>query len=122
MTTRGEVLIAILNNILDFNVARDKHWYRIPKTRDPRRTRRTRKKTKPAKDFRAFRVLRAPNCPRRTVSRPPIICRTHTLPFDRLSPHDFAAVHVLFEDGDLGPLFADAEPSGTVDSDSDLPA
>lgn len=30
MTTRGEVLVAILNNLLDFAVARDQHWYRIP--------------------------------------------------------------------------------------------
>jgi len=27
---RGEVLVAILNNLLDFAVARDQHWYRIP--------------------------------------------------------------------------------------------
>jgi len=27
---RGEVLIAILNNIQDFALARDRHWYRIP--------------------------------------------------------------------------------------------
>ena len=27
---RGEVLVAILNNLLDFAVARDEHWYRIP--------------------------------------------------------------------------------------------
>jgi len=27
---RGEVLVAIMNNVLDFNVAREKHWYRIP--------------------------------------------------------------------------------------------
>ena len=30
MGTRGEVLVAIINNLLDFNVARDQHWYRIP--------------------------------------------------------------------------------------------
>ena len=30
MGTRGEVLVAILNNLLDFAVARDQHWYRIP--------------------------------------------------------------------------------------------
>ncbi|MCK4315149.1 MAG: hypothetical protein KAX24_05200, partial [Anaerolineae bacterium] len=30
MATRGEVLVAILNNLLDFAVARDQHWYRIP--------------------------------------------------------------------------------------------
>jgi very-short-patch-repair endonuclease len=30
MTTRGEVLIAILNNHLDFNLAYEQHWYRIP--------------------------------------------------------------------------------------------
>jgi very-short-patch-repair endonuclease len=28
--SRGEVLIAILNNLLDLTVARDQHWYRIP--------------------------------------------------------------------------------------------
>ncbi len=28
MSTRGEVLVAILNNLLDFAVARDQHWYR----------------------------------------------------------------------------------------------
>ena len=27
---RGEVLVAILNNILDFNIARERGWYRIP--------------------------------------------------------------------------------------------
>lgn len=27
---RGEVLIAIINNLFDFAIARDKHWYRIP--------------------------------------------------------------------------------------------
>lgn len=30
MSARGQVLVAILNNNLDFNVARDQHWYRIP--------------------------------------------------------------------------------------------
>jgi very-short-patch-repair endonuclease len=30
MDTRGEVLVAIMNNLLDFVVARDHHWYRIP--------------------------------------------------------------------------------------------
>ncbi|MDY6876052.1 MAG: DUF559 domain-containing protein [Chloroflexota bacterium] len=30
MVTRGKVLVAILNNLLDFAVARDQHWYRIP--------------------------------------------------------------------------------------------
>jgi very-short-patch-repair endonuclease len=30
MTARGEVLVAILNNLLDLAVARDQHWYRIP--------------------------------------------------------------------------------------------
>jgi len=30
MSIRGEVLIAIINNPLDFALARDKHWYRIP--------------------------------------------------------------------------------------------
>jgi hypothetical protein len=34
MTARGKVLVAILNNVLDFDVARDEHWYRIPK--DPK--------------------------------------------------------------------------------------
>ena len=28
--TRGEVLVAIMNNLLDFAIARDEHWYRIP--------------------------------------------------------------------------------------------
>ncbi|MBI3732442.1 MAG: DUF559 domain-containing protein [Chloroflexi bacterium] len=28
--TRGEVLVAIMNNRLDFQKARDEHWYRIP--------------------------------------------------------------------------------------------
>lgn len=27
---RGEVLVAIMNNIADFNLAHDQHWYRIP--------------------------------------------------------------------------------------------
>ena len=30
MATRGEVLVAIINNHLDFAIAREKHWYRIP--------------------------------------------------------------------------------------------
>jgi very-short-patch-repair endonuclease len=30
MAGRGEVLVAILNNHLDFEIAQDKHWYRIP--------------------------------------------------------------------------------------------
>ena len=30
MGTRGEVLIAIVNNLLDLAIARDQHWYRIP--------------------------------------------------------------------------------------------
>jgi len=30
MTNRGEVLVAILNNQHDFNVAYEQHWYRIP--------------------------------------------------------------------------------------------
>lgn len=30
MSTRGEVLVAIINNVLDFAIASDKHWYRIP--------------------------------------------------------------------------------------------
>ena len=28
--TRGEVLVAIMNNLLDFTIARNQHWYRIP--------------------------------------------------------------------------------------------
>jgi hypothetical protein len=28
--SRGELLVAILNNLLDFAVARDQQWYRIP--------------------------------------------------------------------------------------------
>lgn len=28
--TKNEVLVAIINNLLDFAVARDQHWYRIP--------------------------------------------------------------------------------------------
>jgi very-short-patch-repair endonuclease len=28
--TRGEVLVAIMNNLLDFAIARNEHWYRIP--------------------------------------------------------------------------------------------
>ncbi|HUS69731.1 MAG TPA: DUF559 domain-containing protein [Anaerolineae bacterium] len=27
---RGEVLVALMNNLLDFNIARDQRWYRIP--------------------------------------------------------------------------------------------
>jgi len=27
---RGRVLVAIMNNLLDFNLAQEKHWYRIP--------------------------------------------------------------------------------------------
>ena len=27
---RGEVLVAIMNNLLDFAIARDEHWYRVP--------------------------------------------------------------------------------------------
>lgn len=27
---RGEVLVALMNNLLDFNVAQEQHWYRIP--------------------------------------------------------------------------------------------
>jgi very-short-patch-repair endonuclease len=30
MNRRGEVLVAIMNNLLDMAVARDRHWYRIP--------------------------------------------------------------------------------------------
>ncbi len=30
MSIRGEVLVAILNNRLDFNLAYEQHWYRIP--------------------------------------------------------------------------------------------
>jgi very-short-patch-repair endonuclease len=30
MSTRGEVLVAIMNNLLDLAIARDQHWYRIP--------------------------------------------------------------------------------------------
>jgi very-short-patch-repair endonuclease len=30
MDTRGEVLVAIMNNPLDLVIARDQHWYRIP--------------------------------------------------------------------------------------------
>ena len=30
MGNRNEVLVAILNNPSDFEVARDKHWYRVP--------------------------------------------------------------------------------------------
>jgi len=28
--SRGEVLVAIMNNLRDFDIARDQHWYRIP--------------------------------------------------------------------------------------------
>lgn len=30
MSTRGEMLVAILNNLDDFDLARDQHWYRVP--------------------------------------------------------------------------------------------
>lgn len=30
MSKTGELLVAIINNQLDFSIARDKHWYRIP--------------------------------------------------------------------------------------------
>ena len=30
MGVRGEVLVAIMNNPLDWVIARDQHWYRIP--------------------------------------------------------------------------------------------
>jgi very-short-patch-repair endonuclease len=30
MAQRGEVLVAIVNNQLDYNLAREKHWYRVP--------------------------------------------------------------------------------------------
>ena len=30
MSHRGEVLVAIINNRLDFTIASEKHWYRIP--------------------------------------------------------------------------------------------
>jgi len=30
MSTRGEVLVAIMNSLLDMVIARDQHWYRIP--------------------------------------------------------------------------------------------
>jgi hypothetical protein len=30
MPTKGEVLVAILNKPLDFAIAREQHWYRIP--------------------------------------------------------------------------------------------
>ena len=30
MSRRGEVLVAIMNNLLDMAIARDQHWYRIP--------------------------------------------------------------------------------------------
>lgn len=30
MGKRSEVLVAIMNNLLDMDIARDQHWYRIP--------------------------------------------------------------------------------------------
>ncbi len=30
MSTRGEVLVAIINNLLDFAIVRERQWYRIP--------------------------------------------------------------------------------------------
>jgi very-short-patch-repair endonuclease len=30
MSSRGEVLVAILNNRLDYSIIRERHWYRIP--------------------------------------------------------------------------------------------
>src|SRR5512136_2888113 len=30
MSHRGEVLVAIINDLLDFTIAHDKHWYRLP--------------------------------------------------------------------------------------------
>lgn len=30
MSARGEVLIAIMNDLLDMDIARNQHWYRIP--------------------------------------------------------------------------------------------
>lgn len=30
MSHRGEFLVAIINNRLDFAIAYEKHWYRIP--------------------------------------------------------------------------------------------
>ena len=30
MASRGEVLVAIINNHLDFVIARERHWYRVP--------------------------------------------------------------------------------------------
>jgi hypothetical protein len=30
MANRGELLLAIINNQPDFNLAHDHHWYRIP--------------------------------------------------------------------------------------------
>jgi hypothetical protein len=30
MPAQGEILVAIINNRLDFNVAYEQHWYRIP--------------------------------------------------------------------------------------------
>jgi len=36
---RGQVLVAIMNNLLDFNLAQEKHWYRIPVRSTRRRLR-----------------------------------------------------------------------------------
>jgi hypothetical protein len=30
MSADGEVLVAIMNNPLDFTIAQDRHWYRVP--------------------------------------------------------------------------------------------
>ena len=30
MTQKGDVLVAIINNQLDFAIAHEQHWYRIP--------------------------------------------------------------------------------------------
>ena len=30
MSADGEVLVAIMNNPLDFAIAQDRHWYRVP--------------------------------------------------------------------------------------------
>ena len=38
--SRGEVLVAIMNNLQDFAVARDQHWYRIPVTTVEKRLKR----------------------------------------------------------------------------------
>jgi hypothetical protein len=32
MPKRGEVLVAIMNNLLDFDIAQNQHWYRVPIT------------------------------------------------------------------------------------------